>query len=101
MLIQLLTVIFTTLVTLKNSEVDGLVLPHTVAGKQYTSFAPLFATSESGEYISKLLESSSTISKRFFFPGHGGKGPMQTLTTVELLDLPELDETDNLHAPYV
>lgn len=60
--------------------------------------------SMNNDYISSLLRGSEAISHRFFFPGHGGNGILAKYPQfqfVESMDLPELDETDNIHAPQV
>lgn len=51
-------------------------------------------------YWTALQDASENIRHRYFFPGHGGNGPMEK-GAMEKLDLPELDETDNIHAPEV
>jgi arginine/lysine/ornithine decarboxylase len=58
--------------------------------------------SMNNNYISSLLRGSEAISHRFFFPGHGGNGILAKYPQfqfVESMDLPELDETDNIHSP--
>lgn len=51
-------------------------------------------------YWTALRIASENIRHRYFFPGHGGIGLME-MGAMEKLDLPELDETDNIHAPEV
>ena len=61
----------------------------------------------SGPYADGLLTAAETIRHRFFFPGHGGcpqydsSSASSIITSWAKYDLPELDETDNLHAPSV
>jgi hypothetical protein len=69
------------------------------------------ATTSSSPYLDALKSASLSISnnKRFFFPGHKGgsyisnkfREVLQVGETVLNLDLPELDELDNLHRPEV
>ena len=57
-----------------------------------------------GEYSAAVVAASNFVERRFFFPNHGGAGPLQRLLktgNIESLDLPELDETDNIHSPEV
>ncbi|RYH26463.1 hypothetical protein EON65_14560 [archaeon] len=56
-----------------------------------------------------MQRGSRYINHRYFFPGHRGglHAPSQLVKVLEnshsvfALDLPELDETDNIHAPEV
>jgi hypothetical protein len=60
-------------------------------------------------YLEALVASSTAIKKRYFFPGHHGglHAPPALLQALQkpssalTLDLPELDELDNLHASEV
>lgn len=57
-----------------------------------------------GEYSIAVIAASNSVERRFFFPNHGGVGPLRRLLkhgNIEQLDLPELDETDNIHSPEV
>lgn len=67
--------------------------------KRFTILRPAL-----GEYSAAVVAASNFIERRFFFPNHGGAGPFQRLLntgSIESLDLPELDETDNIHSPEV
>lgn len=62
-------------------------------------------------YLDSLASAAMSIStrKRFFFPGHKGgcyvsnkfNNVLQVGDSALILDLPELDELDNLHCPEV
>lgn len=60
-------------------------------------------------FVQALIAATKTIGHRYFFPGHHGgllAPPDLTKALIEpnsvlKMDLPELDETDNVHAPEV
>jgi hypothetical protein len=58
------------------------------------------------QYLEDLHRCGSRIDKRFFFPGHSGINLPKSFTEAFeknpfRYDLPELDETDNIHSPRV
>lgn len=84
----------------------GLTLAYSLRRHQrHFHSTPFFA--EGDFYSAAIRKASDTIRKRFFFPGHGARrswysffveNPVEDVT---VLDLPELDETDNIHSPEV
>lgn len=61
---------------------------------------------EGDSYSSAARKAAVVIKKRYFFPGHGARKSRDLLVedsmeSVAALDLPELDETDNIHSPEV